>query len=404
MRNLLWAALLSSSALTTGAMAQTAPTATTPATPTTTTPMAGQPTATLADCDRLTTFLEQRRPANPGVTVEQIRTYRTGNNAQACRDALVRLDPASATTAQGAAGTDGRIVVQQTAPTIRVEQAPPQVSVMQAQPTVNVRQGVPEIIVRQAPPTITVQMPNPEIIVRMPEPEVNVAMAQPQVSVSQPKPDVQVVQPAQPQVSMSAQQQPQVNVSAAANQAPANIQVDRAQPKVTFERQGEAKIVMNQAEGQPTIRVEQAGRDGAAPVAPGATAPARTAAATTGAMTPATTAPGGATTASTSATGPMTAARLRGMDIYSQDNQKLGDVDRVVQTTDGKSFVLVGFGGFLGIGERKVAIPVEQIASRGDRLVVTSLTNDQLKALPAYDGSARGYRDAEGTYSPVFGR
>ena len=377
MRNLLWAALLSSSALATGAMAQT--------------PAPATATATVGDCDRLITFLEQRRPANPGITVEQVRTFRTANNPQGCRDALVRLDPTAATTAQGT--SDGnRIVVQQAAPAIRVEQAPPQVSVTQAQPSVNVRQAVPEIIVRQGPPTITVQMPNPEIIVRMPEPEVNVAMAQPQVSVTQPKPDVQVVQPTAPQVQVSAAQQPQVNVTAGANQA-ANVQVDRAQPKVTFERQGEAKVVMNQAEGQPQIKVEQMGAGAAGSAATGTAArgPA------TAALAPATSATQGAT-----ATGGFNAGRLRGMDLYSSDNQKLGDVDRVIQTTDGKALLLVGFGGFLGMGERKVAIPVEQVMTRGDRLVVSGLTNDQLKALPAYEAGAR-YRDAEATFSPVFG-
>src|SRR5215207_3988150 len=65
--------------------------------------------ATVADCDRLVTVLEERRPANAGVTVEQVRTFRTANNAQACRDALVRIDPTlvqaqGATTQTGQAG------------------------------------------------------------------------------------------------------------------------------------------------------------------------------------------------------------------------------------------------------------------------------------------------------------
>jgi hypothetical protein len=58
-----------------------------------------------------------------------------------------------------------RIVVQQTAPTVRVDQASPQVTV------------------RQPQPNVTVDIPQPEITVRMPQPHVNVAMAQPQVQV-----------------------------------------------------------------------------------------------------------------------------------------------------------------------------------------------------------------------------
>ncbi len=148
---------------------------------------------------------------------------------------------------------------------------------------------------------------------------------------------------------------------------------------------------MNQAEGQPQIRVEQVGRDGAA----------------TGAATGAAPTAAGARMASNATTpiagaGGLTATRLHGMNVYSSDNQKLGDIDRVVQTTDNKAYLVVGFGGILGLGERKVAIPVEQVMMRGDRLVVSGLTNDQLKALPAYDAGTR-YRDAEGAFSPMFG-
>jgi len=71
---------------------------------------ATQTAATPADCDRLETFLEQRHPANPGVTLEQVRSYRTSNNVQACHDALMRLDPnATQTTAQGASRERTRV-------------------------------------------------------------------------------------------------------------------------------------------------------------------------------------------------------------------------------------------------------------------------------------------------------
>jgi len=175
------AALLGSTALlATGALAQT------PA------PQPGTPaqTASVADCDRLITVLEQRRPANAGVTVEQVRTFRTANNAQACRDALQRIDPtlvqAQGATQTGQAGQQTgqqregtQITVQQPAPAVRVEQAAPQVTVQQPQPQVTVRQPNPEILVRQPAPRVTVDIPQPEIIVRMPQPEVNVAQAQP---------------------------------------------------------------------------------------------------------------------------------------------------------------------------------------------------------------------------------
>src|SRR5215468_3897957 len=99
-----------------------------------------------ADCDRLETFLEQRHPANPGVTLEQVRSYRSSNNIQACHDALMRLDPnaTQATTQGGKSGADTSIVVQQPTQSLHVEQAPPQVTVQQQQPQVTVRQPQPD--------------------------------------------------------------------------------------------------------------------------------------------------------------------------------------------------------------------------------------------------------------------
>src|SRR5215211_4439807 len=116
------AAFLSSTALiATSAFAQTP--APQPGTGTAGT-AAGQQ-ATVADCDRLVTVLEERRPANAGVTVEQVRTFRTANNAQACRDALVRIDPtlvqAQPVTGQAGQREGTQITVQQPAPAVRVE-------------------------------------------------------------------------------------------------------------------------------------------------------------------------------------------------------------------------------------------------------------------------------------------
>jgi putative membrane protein len=241
--------LAGSTALASLALAQAPP----PSAPVT--PAAASP----ADCDRLETFLEQRHPANPGVTLEQVRTYRTSNNVQACHDALVRLDPTAtqATTQEGKPGADTTIVVQQPTQALHVEQAPPQVTVQQQQPQVTVRQPQPDITVRQAAPTVTIDIPQPEIIIRMPKPEVNVAMVQPQVQVNQPPPRVQVTQPPQqPQVQVRPAEA-QVKVQQQAGTAP-NVQIQESstQPTVHFER-AEPKVVVNQAQGQPQIRVEK---------------------------------------------------------------------------------------------------------------------------------------------------
>ena len=58
----------------------------------------------------------------------------------------------------------------------------------------------------------------------------------------------------------------------------------------------------------------------------------------------------------------MRGSKLTGVDVYGTDNQKIGDIDEVLVGKDGKIHaVVVGVGGFLGIGEKDVAIPYDQV-------------------------------------------
>jgi sporulation protein YlmC with PRC-barrel domain len=58
----------------------------------------------------------------------------------------------------------------------------------------------------------------------------------------------------------------------------------------------------------------------------------------------------------------MRGSKLMGVDVYGSDNQKIGDIDEVLVDKEGKIHaVVVGIGGFLGIGEKDVAIPFGQL-------------------------------------------
>jgi sporulation protein YlmC with PRC-barrel domain len=412
------AAFLSSTALiATSAFAQTP--APQPGTGTAGT-AAGQQ-ATVADCDRLVTVLEQRRPANAGVTVEQVRTFRTANNAQACRDALVRIDPTlvqaqGATTQTGQAGQQPgqptNVTVQQQAPSIQVEQASPQITVQQAQPNVTVRQPNPEILVRQPAPTVTVNIPQPEIIVRMPQPEVNVAQAQPQVDVRQAQPNVQVTQPTQPQVQVTPAQ-PQVVQQQVGGQPNVQVQQAEGQPQIRYER-AEPQVTVNQTQGQPNVRIERAEGQPAqgaqtqqpattaqvpAPPAPPATAPAP---ATTQTQTAATSTQPSATGTVAAGTGAArqfsSVSELENMNIYNARGNQLGEVEDVLIGPNNQTYLVVGFGGFLGLGERRVVLPLDRFQLQNDRLVLAGMTEDQLRTLPAYTTGAQGYRPAENDF------
>lgn len=330
------------------------------------------------------------------LTVQSGRHIVRGNDQQIgafseFREGMAQLQPVAANERIDVAsmqtqGPDGaRIVVQQPAPQIQVHQAPPQVAIQQAQPNVTVRQLPPEIVVRQGAPTVTVDIPQPEIIVRMPQPEVNVAVAQPQVEVRQPQPQVQVVQPQQPQVEVNRSQQAQVSVQPAQPQV--TLQQDQAQPQIRYER-AEPQVRVNQAQGQPNVRFEQ--------LQPGQEQQAQIQApATTGSIPPA----AGATDARAFST-----RELMDRNIYNLRGEQFGDVERVLIGQGNRGYVVIGHGGFLGLGEKKIMLPLEQIRVQGDRLVMPGLTDDQIRAMPEFNaGAVQGYREADAAYRVNIG-
>jgi sporulation protein YlmC with PRC-barrel domain len=297
-----------------------------------------------------------------------------------------------------------RILVQPRAPAVQFQQAAPQITVRQPQPTVNVGQAAPEILVQQPPPVIRVELPQPQITVRMPKPEVNVAMAQPQVQVRQPQPQVQMAQPQGAPAVQVQREQAQVQVQRA--QEEAQVQVQQGQPVVRYERTGEPRVIYNQAPGQPVVRVERADQE------PGAQA-------RSGSTTQAATQRQGMTEQerqraqqrlivedvdAVSAdqanvkTRPVVIRDLDDMEVYNARGEELGEVGRVVLDPRTKrQYVVVESGGFLGIGEDRVAFPLDRFWMRGDRLVLRGVTEEDIDAMDDYRDQIRNYRQVADT-------
>jgi sporulation protein YlmC with PRC-barrel domain len=89
------------------------------------------------------------------------------------------------------------------------------------------------------------------------------------------------------------------------------------------------------------------------------------------------------------------ATNIIGENVYNgtgDDAENIGDVNDIVISADGKvEAVVVGVGGFLGIGEKDVAVNFAELdwAERdGDRWLVSSLTKEQLESQAAFDRSA----------------
>lgn len=321
--------------------------------------------------------------------------FRDGMAGYQAAPATERLNLAGVTgMQQGAqAGVDpSRIVVQQAAPSVQVQQAAPEILVQQAQPNVTVRQPQPEILVRQAAPVVSVEIPQPEIIVRMPQPEVNVAMAQPQVEVRQPQPQVQVVQPEQPQVQVS-RAQPQVMVQPAQPQV--MLQQAETQPQIRYER-ADPQVRVSQGQGAPNVRFEQMqpGMQDNQQAQINAQAQQRTLMDRLGSDPNATGAIGAAPNAQMRA---MQVADLSSMVLYNARGERLGTVDRVIANpADNREYLIIAHGGFLGLGEQHVAIPVERVMMQGDdRLVIRGMTQADIDAMGNWRTQIQNPRDVQ---------
>jgi sporulation protein YlmC with PRC-barrel domain len=123
-------------------------------------------------------------------------------------------------------------------------------------------------------------------------------------------------------------------------------------------------------------------------------APAATGTAATG------TAAAGAATAGRANTRAMAASQLVDMDVYNLRGEQLGDVKRVMMGSGNQLYIIIGHGGFLGLGEKEILLPMERVQLRDDRLVVQGIDDDSIRRMPAFNaGTAGGYREVERTFN-----
>jgi sporulation protein YlmC with PRC-barrel domain len=208
----------------------------------------------------------------------------------------------------------------------------------------------PEIIVKQPPPVITVQPHAPNVTVTPGKPDVAVQQAPPKVEVATPKPNV-VVDTGKPDVKVLPGGKPDVAVKAPAGNA-----------NGTAAATGTAA---NQSNDNTTA-------------GSGSTTPAAGAAAV---------APAGSATVFPVAND---VKNLIGKNVYGANGNQVGEVNNLLIGADGRVHAaVIEFGGFLGIGEHKVAVPWDQLTVAKDR-VTTNMTEAQVKAAPQWDKNKPG--------------
>ena len=87
------------------------------------------------------------------------------------------------------------------------------------------------------------------------------------------------------------------------------------------------------------------------------------------------------------------AEELMGTTVYGADDANIGEIGDILMSADGKiDAYVIDVGGFLGMGEKKVAVGSDNLAfmvdADGKKYLYTTFTKEQLEGQPAYDASS----------------
>ncbi|MEY8828645.1 PRC-barrel domain-containing protein [Sedimentitalea sp. XS_ASV28] len=281
---------------------------------------------------------------------------------------------------------DPNVEVTQGQPVVTVEQPQPEITVVVPEPTVRVRQQAPIITVEQAQPQITVRIPEPVVTVMVPKPQVDVETGEPIIDLDQPEPVVRFIRPepritiqeAQPrieyqkgeaQVNISDAQEAQVDVTQEDAQVnveqgdSANVSVTSEEPEVNVVDGGEANVDVEQM--QARVVMENFNADEAGNMSNEDRARYQ------------------------ESVKPLPifnrrADDLIGRSVATETGEDVGEVDFI--GVRGQTIVaIIGVGGFLGMGENEVAVPVEKLILREDELILPEFTQSQLENMPEYN-------------------
>ncbi|MGB3502475.1 MAG: PRC-barrel domain-containing protein [Mesorhizobium sp.] len=109
-------------------------------------------------------------------------------------------------------------------------------------------------------------------------------------------------------------------------------------------------------------------------------------------------------------TNAIAASRVIGTDVFNKQGERIGIIEDVMleKSANGIMFAVIGFGGFLGIGEKYHAIPWSVLDYDTSRAgYVVPFEKEQLEAAPAYSineltgDKGRDARDASYNYYNV---
>jgi sporulation protein YlmC with PRC-barrel domain len=79
------------------------------------------------------------------------------------------------------------------------------------------------------------------------------------------------------------------------------------------------------------------------------------------------------------------ASKVIGASVYNDHDQKIGTVDELLMNSSHDvTKVVLSVGGFLGVDSKLVAVNIDQLQVKPDRIVMAGATKDGLTKMPTY--------------------
>ena len=77
--------------------------------------------------------------------------------------------------------------------------------------------------------------------------------------------------------------------------------------------------------------------------------------------------------------------QILGQTIFNDKGEKVGKVEDIIVAPNKKvSYAIVGAGGFAGLGEHNVAIPIDQFKEESHKFVLPGATKEAVKEMPEF--------------------
>lgn len=92
------------------------------------------------------------------------------------------------------------------------------------------------------------------------------------------------------------------------------------------------------------------------------------------------------------------ASKLVGVDVYNDANEKIGDISEIILDKSGKvANVIIGVGGFLGMGEHYVAVGYDKLKWMTEPVRSAAASDRPAAPAPRADSNARTASDGKAT-------